>query len=151
MLESAYMNMNTKEMKEFVNFFKALSDRTRLRIINILKKARSSLCVCEIMDSLKESQYNVSRHLKVLKSAGLVKERKEGRWVVYSLSSSKNKFHKIILEAVSAIPEGLFSDDFERLEKRISLRKEGKCIIGMNSEEWKRILRKIEWRRRGKA
>ena len=122
-------------MEEFVIFFKALSDRTRLRTIWLLNKANSRLCVCEIMDSLNENQYNVSRHLKALKSAGFLKEEKEGRWVYYSLIGPKNRFQELILEAVSALPEELFAEESDRLMKRLALRKNGICVAGMKNDE----------------
>jgi len=126
-------------MEEFVNFFKGLSDRTRLRTIWLLNKANTRLCVCEIMDSLNENQYNVSRHLKVLKSAGFLKEEKEGRWVYYSLINPKNRFQELILEAVSSLPEELFEEESERLKKRLALRENGKCVAGMKSDEYYKI------------
>ncbi len=126
-------------MEEFVNFFKGLSDRTRLRTIWLLNKANTRLCVCEIMDSLNENQYNVSRHLKVLKSAGFLKEEKEGRWVYYSLINPKNRFQELTLEAVSALPEESFEEISERLKERLSLRKNGKCVAGMKSDECYKI------------
>ena len=126
-------------MEEFINFFKGLSDRTRLRTIWLLNKANTRLCVCEIMDSLNENQYNVSRHLKVLKSAGFLKEEKEGRWVYYSLINPKSRFQELILEAVSALPEESFEKISERLKERLSFRKNGKCVAGMKSDECYKI------------
>ncbi len=126
-------------MEDYVIFFKGLSDKTRLRIIWLLMKANTRLCVCEIMDSLNENQYNVSRHLKSLKNAGFLKEEKEGRWVYYSLIDLKNRFQELILEAVSSLPEELFSEESERLKKRLTLRENGKCVEGMNSEECYKI------------
>ncbi len=127
-------------MDKYIDIFKGLSDETRLKIVWLLIKARSSLCVCEIMDSLAESQYNVSRHLKVLKNSNLVKENREGRWVYYSLSSPESEFLKLVYEAISAIPEEFFYPYSLRLNLRLSLRKKGKCIVGIESEEWQKIL-----------
>ncbi len=126
-------------MEETISFFKGLSDKTRLRIIWLLIKAETRLCVCEIMDSLNGNQYNVSRHLKSLKNAGFLKEEKEGRWVYYSLIDLKNRFQEHIFEAVSSLPEKLFSEENERLKKRLALRENGKCIEGMKSEECYKI------------
>ncbi len=126
-------------MEEFVDLFKALSDKTRLRTIWLLNKADTKLCVCEIIDSLNENQYNVSRHLRILKHMGLLIEEKEGRWVYYSLIKPKNRFQELIFEAVSSLPEKLLSDENERLKKRLALRENGKCIEGMKSEECYKI------------
>jgi len=126
-------------MEDFVSFFKALSDKTRLRIVWLLSKTEFSLCVCEIMDSLNENQYNVSRHLRALTNAGLLREKKEGRWVYYSLISPINQFHELILKAVSILPEEFFAMESERLKKRLSLRKNGKCVAGMKSVECNKL------------
>jgi len=129
MRKSAYMKPIL--IQELVDVLKALADQTRLRIIWVLLKAKSELCVCEIMDSLNKSQYNVSRHLKILKNAGLVQERKEGRWVFYSLVKPANQVQKQLLAAIRAISEKVLAEDKKRLEKRLSLRKDGKVVIGM--------------------
>jgi len=138
MHESAYMNM-----KEYINIFKALSDNTRLRIMRLLIHAGRELCVCEIVDSLQVSQYNVSRHLKNLKIAGLIKERKDGRWVFYSVTKSIGDFQKLILNTVKSIPGDIFSMDIERLNARLSLREGEKCVIGFESKEWEKALNQL--------
>lgn len=70
-------------MKELVPFLKALCEEVRLRIIKMLMERE--MCVCEIMDGLKLSQPAVSHHMKILKQAGLVQDRRQGKWVYYSL------------------------------------------------------------------
>jgi len=62
--------------------FKALGDKTRMRMLYLLK-ARE-LCVCEIMTALHLTQPTASHHLNILENAGVIKERKDGRWVYYS-------------------------------------------------------------------
>ena len=52
------------------------------------------------MDALEVSHSNVSRHLKILKTAGFVKEKKEGRWVHFFLAEPDSPFHKNLLQAV---------------------------------------------------
>lgn len=131
--------MTAPEMEQFTDAFQALSDKTRLRIIWLLCAASAKLCVCEIMDSLNETQHNVSRHLKVLKGAGLVREEREGKWGYYFLPTPRNKFQELILQTISGIPEELLFLDKERLNMRLSLRADGKCAVGVNSEEWRRI------------
>jgi len=63
--------------------FHALSDPTRLELINRL--AGGEQCVCELTDALKTGQSRLSFHLKVLKDAGLIQDRREGRWMYYML------------------------------------------------------------------
>jgi ArsR family transcriptional regulator len=64
-------------------FFKALADETRLRILGLLE--RREMCVCEIMVALGLTQPTASHHLGILETAGLVKDRKDGKWVFYGL------------------------------------------------------------------
>ena len=63
--------------------FKALADETRLRVVALL--AHGELCVCHIQAALGLSQSNVSRHLGILRAAGVVQDRRDGTWVHYSL------------------------------------------------------------------
>jgi ArsR family transcriptional regulator len=63
--------------------FHALSDSTRLRILQILR--RGECCVCELMEELDAAQSRLSFHLRILKEAGLVSDRREGRWVYYAV------------------------------------------------------------------
>lgn len=67
---------------ELCAIFKGLSNRTRLRIVNLLIHTDVKLCVCEIVDSLNEPQYKISKHLRELKFSGMIGEEKVGRWVM---------------------------------------------------------------------
>lgn len=67
-------------------FFKALADETRLRILGLL--GVREMCVCEVMVALGLTQPTASHHLGLLENAGLVKARKEGKWVFYSIASA---------------------------------------------------------------
>ncbi len=118
-------------MEEYINIFKSLSDKTRLRILRILLEADTELCVCEIMDSLEVKQYNISSHIKELRVVGLVKERKEGRFVFYGLNKQKIQFVKNIFKTVLSIPGEMFKSDVKRLRKRLSLRVGCKVVVTM--------------------
>ena len=65
--------------------FKALGDPVRLRLFYLLSK-HTDLCVCHLTDALQLPQSTVSRHLGLLRHAGLVSIRREGKWVYYSLN-----------------------------------------------------------------
>ena len=65
-------------------WFHALSDATRLEIVGLL--SHGERCVCELQDVLDAAQSRLSFHLKTLKDAGLVTDRREGRWVYYALN-----------------------------------------------------------------
>jgi ArsR family transcriptional regulator len=110
-------------INKLTDILKALSDRTRLRIMWVLERANTELCVTEIIDAIQENQYNVSRHLKILKYSGLVQERKQGRFVFYSLSKAGDKTHKIIIDLISSIDKETLSHDAKRLVRVMSLKK----------------------------
>jgi len=76
-------------------FFGALADETRLRILRLLMIRE--MCVCEIMVALDLTQPTASHHLNLLENAGLVKSRKEGKWVFYSIANMKTigAMHKL--------------------------------------------------------
>ena len=63
--------------------FHALSDPTRLQVLDML--ANGERCVCELQDAVGAAQSRLSFHLRVLREAGIVNDRKQGRWVYYSL------------------------------------------------------------------
>ncbi len=74
----------TANRQQTAQFFHALSDPTRLGILERLRHGER--CVCDLMDSLDAAQSRLSFHLKVLKDAGLVTDRRDGRWVYYTLA-----------------------------------------------------------------
>ncbi|MDP5293801.1 metalloregulator ArsR/SmtB family transcription factor [Oceanimonas sp. CHS3-5] len=65
--------------------FKALADDTRLQLV-LLIMAESEVCVCEMTHALNETQPKISRHLALLRQAGLLADRREGQWVYYRIS-----------------------------------------------------------------
>ena len=98
--------------------FRALGDRTRLRILGLL--AGGEVCVCEIHETLKLPQPTVSRHLAYLRNAGLVHARKQGLWVHYSLATPEDP---VVAAALGAAAHWVqhapaTERDAARLEKR---------------------------------
>lgn len=80
-------------MDTLVERFKALGDNKRLKILTLLSE--SELCVCEIMEKTSLSQSVVSHHLKLLKNIKLIKSRKAGKWIFYSIDEENIKdFYK---------------------------------------------------------
>jgi ArsR family transcriptional regulator len=100
-------------MQEILSIFKALSDETRLRILKLLE--HGELCVCDIFSALNMVQPKVSFHLSVLKEAGLITDRKEGRWVHYRIDDSDLLRRFLILTALEKISEDDVREDKERL------------------------------------
>lgn len=72
------------DTRRAVRWFHALSDETRLDIVRLLSHGEK--CVCELQRVLDAAQSRLSFHLKVLKDAGVVTDRREGRWVHYALN-----------------------------------------------------------------
>ena len=71
------------DVQRAVALFHALSDETRLAILELLRDGER--CVCELQESLDVAQSRLSFHLKTLKDAGLVTDRRDGRWIHYAL------------------------------------------------------------------
>ena len=95
--------------------FKASSDRTRLRILNLL--AQEKLCVCEIMRTLDLPQTKISRHLAYLRKANLVKTRRKGQMVFYSLIKPKDNIHAALIQCLKhCFKDGLLQKDLKRIK-----------------------------------
>jgi len=122
--------------ERYTVIFKALSDVTRLKIMWLLFSIDSKISVSEIIDVLAENQYNVSKHLRILKNAGLIYEKKEGKWTFYHYRNSNDVFDIKIRQTVLTIPIELMSDEVSRCQKRLSMRVDGKCVVGAESDEW---------------
>lgn len=75
-------------MERFTQVMKALSDPMRVKIVKLLQ--RKTLCVCELQAILGSAQPTVSKQLKVLEAAGIVRSEKEGLWVNYSLADGQS-------------------------------------------------------------
>jgi ArsR family transcriptional regulator, arsenate/arsenite/antimonite-responsive transcriptional repressor len=103
----------TVDLTRAVELFHALSDETRLEIVQRLRGGER--CVCDLTDLLSAAQSRLSFHLKVLKEAGLVSDRREGRWVHYSLNR----------DAFSEVQELL--GEMKPSARRLLVRDEGCC------------------------
>jgi len=93
-------------LKEMETFFLALADKTRLRLLNLMRE--SEVCVCFFTEVLGESQPKISRHLAYLRNAGLVSARREGKWMHYKIEMPANFYAAQILQDTL---EGLKSKD----------------------------------------
>ena len=83
-IRSITNKINEKETEAEAEIFKAMADPCRIKILMLLREGE--LCVCEIMIGLDRPQSSTSHHLSILRDAGLIKERKDGRWSRYRLS-----------------------------------------------------------------
>ncbi len=92
------MKKNTKILENQAFIFKALGQPTRLQILDLLKDGER--CVCEIFPAIQQEQANVSKHLSILKQAGILDCRKEGLRIIYWV---KNPEVLNLLKTVSGI------------------------------------------------
>lgn len=110
-------------MKELLSIFKALSDETRLRILKLLE--HGELCVCDITAALDMIQSKVSFHLHALRTAGILKDRREGKWMHYCIDDSDIFKRLLILSVFEKIPKELMDKDIKRLEEFLKKKAEG--------------------------
>lgn len=122
-------------MEQLLEKFKALSDETRLRIINLFIKSGKNLCVCELTDALQLPQYAVSKALTVMKNAGLFSTAKEGTWVYYILNKDSQENKNLFNYLKTNLNMKILKEDEERLGKRLLLREKDKCVVGIIPEE----------------
>ena len=116
-------------MNELVTIFKALSDETRLRIIKLLEEGE--LCVCDITAALDMVQPKVSFHLSTLKEAGLIKDRKSGKWIHYSLNEKDLFRRMLILSACERMQDGTISGDRKRLNAFLGSKDAGGTVVSL--------------------
>lgn len=112
-----------------IELLQALCDKTRLRILRLLvSNPQEEACLCEFSDSIQEPEYNVSRHLKVLRQAGLVSATKEGRWVYHRLVTERTvePFYELVSKLGD--PENVFKNDAKRFRSEIKKRTAARCV-----------------------
>ena len=109
-------------MHELIKAMKALSDETRLRILNILLKREC--CVCEVMQALNISQTRASRNLGILHDAGFLTVRRNGTWMLYSVDwEAANRYAMSLAKLLEdfGISNEVMKKDRERLRKAIRI------------------------------
>ena len=114
-------------MDDLLTVFKALSDETRLRIIKLLE--HGELCVCHLVAAFDMSQPKISFHLKALKEAGLVRDRREGKWMHYRLNESDLLRRVLLLSITERIEEARVAKDRKRLEAYVASRAEAWPLV----------------------
>lgn len=116
--------MAGRRLETLERLFKALADRTRLRILALL--ATGETCVCDIHEALRIPQPKASRHLAYLRRAGLVEARKDGLWVHYRLAAPADELLETLLattcHCLTHVPST--DTDRERLARRCRARGE---------------------------
>ena len=122
-------------MEDIIKVLKALCDETRLRMLMLIEQ--KELCVCEVMRILDMHQSRVSRHLNILRDAGLARARRQGTWMFYSAAANESsEHHARVAEALRKWmkDKDIVRRDIARLEKCIADRgTDGHCPIPMTA------------------
>jgi len=118
-------------MRDFESALKAAGDPTRTRILKLLEQGE--MCVCQVQAVLELATSTVSKHLAILKAAGLVDDRRDGKWIHYGLTRGRRNPHA---DAVLTLLRGRLEDedriatDRRRLKRVMSVPVERLCDIG---------------------
>src|ERR687896_757039 len=90
--------MDVTALAYMESFYMALADKTRLRLLNLMRD--EEVCVCFFTEVLGDSQPKISRHLAYLRNSGLVRARRDGKWMHYSIIEPEEEGGKIVLRNV---------------------------------------------------
>ncbi|MCM3194988.1 ArsR/SmtB family transcription factor [Priestia megaterium] len=108
--------MRTKSIdsiEKAAQILKLLGDKTRLSMVKLIEK--NECCVCEFVDIYQASQPSISQHLRKLRDAELVKERRKGQWVFYSLNK-ESQYYEFVLGILESVPSQ--DERLKELEKQ---------------------------------
>src|SRR4030043_1571432 len=119
-------------MDNVLTIFKALSDETRLRILKLLENGE--LCVCDIVAALDMIQPKVSFHLAVLKEAGLIKDRKQGKWVHYSIDDADMFRRFLLLSIFERVSSEDIMEDSERLKEFLKEKNRKANVVNLKNK-----------------
>lgn len=117
-------------VKDLVLAAKAFADPSRIRILVALRKRE--LCVCELCDGLGVTQSTLSTHLQIIRKAGLVSARKQGKWMYYAITPQAKRLVDFLFQF---FPDSLKTSatlrrDEKKLARRLALRDNGACCVG---------------------
>ncbi|MDX2205034.1 MAG: metalloregulator ArsR/SmtB family transcription factor [Hyphomicrobiaceae bacterium] len=117
-LERIYGRTYISEMEKATTVFSTLADPIRLRALALIAE-HGELCVCELVEALDLPQPKVSRHLAVLRDAGLLRDRRDAQWVLYALSPDLPAWVALAIDAAVAALENdaLHLKDARRLAR----------------------------------
>lgn len=122
------MTNRTRPLRELELALKAAADPTRTRMLKMLE--RRELCVCQVQAVLGLAVSTVSKHLSILKLAGLVEDRRDGKWVTYRLArAGESAYVRPVLAMLRGAIERdpVFVADAERLRKVLAIPLDALC------------------------
>ncbi len=128
----------------FANVFKTLGDETRLRLLNLFLQSGKKICVGEMVDALELPQYQISRHLTMLRNLDLVKTEREGTWIYYEANWEASQCVSDLFNVIKKHFKVRFPEDIERLNARLELREGDYCVIGHSIYEAKHKPKKMK-------
>jgi ArsR family transcriptional regulator, arsenate/arsenite/antimonite-responsive transcriptional repressor len=115
-------------MRDLIAVTSALSDENRVRALLALEGGE--LCVCQIIELLQLAPSTVSKHMSLLRAAGLVEARKDGRWMYYRLPTEKSRLPDVAIKAIPWLLKSVWIDPQMQTD-----RKKLKAIKNLSPEE----------------
>lgn len=111
-------------MESEAALFKVLSDPTRLRLA-VLLAIKGETCVCILAETLGEPDFKISRHLGIMRSAGMVEARREGTWIHYKLVEPRHRLEKCLQECFQECfaDHKTLNEDLQRFAKAAGARR----------------------------
>lgn len=116
--------MEIHSIENMSALLKIVGDKTRLTILGYLKE--KELCVCDLVDLLGMSQPGISQHLKKLRVAGIIHERREGTWAYFRLNTELEPY---LTQIIKAIPS-----QAANLKNYEAARQNNCCVIGVENK-----------------
>ncbi len=120
-------NYRNNNLDKYLKATKALSDKSRVRLLMCL--AEGELCVCQINELFELAPSTISKHLSILKEAGLIESRKEGRWIHYRVCQDADEAVEGILKMSKKCLKNdeKIGKDKQKLQKIMKINKEKLC------------------------
>lgn len=125
---------------QYLDALKALAEPHRLGLFWLLIHVEQRVTVAEAMDVTGETQYNVSRNLKMLFKSGLLVQEKRGKWVYYTLAKQTEPHWQSLVESVRHLPAKGFEAVSHRCKLRLAMRVDNECVVGPASDIWHELL-----------
>lgn len=124
---------NNAELSSMENLFLGLADKTRLRILNLIRD--DEVCVWFFTEVLGESQPKISRHLAYLRNAGIVSARRDGKWIFYSITPPDESARRILLDVLDSLDsQPAMRREYESLLEMYAVPAEVEIIEGPEEE-----------------
>lgn len=116
-------------LERWAEIFHVLGNHDRLLVLSLFLHHNDCLCACEVVDALDLPQYQVAKSLYALKKAHLLESSRDGRWAYYCLRKTEET--QTLMEFLrTVIPSKVCEDELARLQERLAMRQNGRCVVG---------------------